>query len=92
MSTLARLHNTTQQLRAGRRVFCSSAPVAAYKVAHNTKSRLCSDQPLALALPAGERDTPPCSGSSGRFDLLEASVGPELRWDLTAVNHVVRTV
>jgi hypothetical protein len=80
MSTLARLRGETERIRSGRRVFVSSAPVLAYKVAQNKKHLLEGQHPLVLAL--AEDD----------FSMVDASVGDDLKWTLTSINHVMRTV
>jgi hypothetical protein len=56
------------------------------QVANNKKQLLEGDHPFVLAL----SDDDHTSGTN--FDMLEASVGPELHWTLTSINHVLRTV
>jgi hypothetical protein len=46
-----------------------------------------------LAVPAADdRPNRNSSQQPQTINLLEASVGPDLRWDLTRINHVMRTV
>lgn len=55
------------------------------QVANNKKQLLEGDHPLVLSLP----DDDYSSGTN--LSLLEASVGPELHWTLSSINHVLRT-
>lgn len=55
------------------------------QVANNKKQLLEGDYPLVLSLP----DDDYSSGTN--LSLLEASVGPELHWTLSSINHVLRT-
>jgi hypothetical protein len=56
------------------------------QVANNKKKLLEGDHPFVLALPDDD------SSSASSLSLLEASVGPELHWTLSSINHVLRTM
>lgn len=56
------------------------------QVANNKKQLLEGDHPFVLALPEDDRS------SSTSLSLLDASVGPDLHWTLSSINHVLRTV
>ena len=55
-----------------------------HQVAHNNKELLSSEYSLILAVPPG-------GNSPNALPLLDACVGPSLRWSLSSVNHVLRT-
>uniref|UniRef100_A0A383WHP1 Uncharacterized protein n=1 Tax=Tetradesmus obliquus TaxID=3088 RepID=A0A383WHP1_TETOB len=86
MGTLARLKAEKERLQneGARKVFVSSSTVQAFRVAHNNKELLSSEYPLILAVPPG-------GNNPNALPLLDASVGPSLRWSLSSVNHVLRT-
>lgn len=65
----------------------SPTPNTHPQVANNKKQLLEGEYPLVLSLPDDD-DT----SSYSNLSLLEASIGPELHWTLSSVNHVLRTV
>lgn len=65
---------------------CSACSAVFAQVANNKKQLLQGDHPFVLAL----SDDDYSRGTD--FSLLEASIGPELHWTLTSINHVLRTV
>ncbi len=65
---------------------CGTLCPAGVQVANNKKQLLEGDHPFVLALPDDDHS----SGTS--LSLLEASVGADLHWTLSSVNHVLRTV
>ncbi|KAF6253495.1 hypothetical protein COO60DRAFT_1628212, partial [Scenedesmus sp. NREL 46B-D3] len=85
MGTLARLKAEKERLQneGSRKVFVSSNTVQAFRVAHEKKELLSQEYPLILAVPAGT--------SPNSLPLIDASVGPNLKWTLSSVNHVLRT-
>ncbi|WIA32768.1 hypothetical protein OEZ86_005952 [Tetradesmus obliquus] len=86
MGTLARLKAEKERLQneGARKMFVSSSIVQAFRVTHNNKELLSSEYPLILAVPPG-------GNNPNALPLLDASVGPSLRWSLSSVNHVLRT-
>jgi hypothetical protein len=55
-----------------------------FQVAHEKKELLSQEYPLILAVPPG-------STSPNSLPMIDASVGPNLKWTLSSVNHVLRT-
>lgn len=91
MSTLARLQAQTEKIRerANRKIYVSSDTVQAYRVANERKELLTRDHPLVLAIPD---DFSSSSSSTTGLSMIDASVGPQLTWTLTSINHILRTV
>lgn len=58
------------------------------QVAHERKELLSREFPLILAL----ADDDYSSSSTGSISMIDASVGTELKWTLTSINHVLKTV
>jgi hypothetical protein len=54
------------------------------QVAHENKELLSKEYPLILAVPPGGL-------SPNSLPMIDASVGPNLKWSLSSVNHVLRT-
>lgn len=73
----------------------SNANTHTKQVANNKKQLLDGDHPLVLSLPADVSDNSRGYGATAAtpdLSLLDASVGPELKWTLSSINHVLRTV
>lgn len=79
------MHALAPPVRAPTLPCCSVAASTPAQVANNKKQLLQGDHPLVLALPEGD------SSSATHLSLLQASVGPELHWTLSSINHVLRT-
>lgn len=59
------------------------------QVAHERKELLTREYPLILTVPD---DVSSSSSSSNALSMVDASVGPDLKWTLTSINHILRTV